>query len=173
MLNTTQLIKRTTGTKIRCSEKFDPYSAFVPFPLPPSPQLVLDNEICHLLEKANRALGRLDGVTALLPSTYLFTYYYVRKEAVLSSQIEGTQSTLQELLLFESEDAPGDPVDDVKEVLNYVQALDYGLNNIRGEKGLPLSLRLLRDMHNILLAGGRGSMKTPGELAVSVSLTPS
>lgn len=167
MLNTREPVKRTTGSKILCSERFDPYKAFVPFPLPPDPPIVLDDETCHLLEKANRSLGRLDGVTSLLPSTYLFTYFYVRKEAVLSSQIEGTQSTLQELLLFENEDAPGVPMDDVQEVLNYVRALNHGLENIRGAKGLPLSLRLLREMHAILLAGGRGSAKTPGEFRTS------
>ncbi len=156
-------IERITGIQLLCSEKYDPFYAFVPKPLPPDPPLVLDDEICDFLEKANRALGRLDGVTSLLPNTYLFTYFYVRKEAVLSSQIEGTQSTLQELLLFESEDAPGAPLDDVQEVSNYVRALDYGLERIRSAKGLPLSLRLLREMHNILLAAGRGSQKTPGE----------
>ena len=96
-----------------CSQTYDPFRAFVPHPLPPDPPLVIDDEICDLLEKANRALGRLDGVTSLLPDTYLFTYFYVRKEAVLSSQIEGTQSSLQELLLFEMEEAPGAPLNDV------------------------------------------------------------
>ncbi len=157
------VIERITGTKIICSEKDDPFKAFIPNPLPPDPPLLLDDEICELIETANRALGRLDGVTSLLPNTYLFTYFYVRKEAVLSSQIEGTQSTLEELLLFESADAPGVPLDDVQEVSNYVQALNYGLSQIRQEKGLPLSLRLLREMHRILLSDGRGGQKTPGE----------
>jgi len=160
-------MERITGTKVRCSERYDPFYAFIPQPLPPEPPLEFDDEICDLLEKANRALGRLDGVTALLPNTFLFTYFYVRKEAVLSSQIEGTQSTLEELLLFESEDAPGAPLDDVQEVSNYVQALNHGLVNIRSPKGLPLSLRLLKEMHNILLAEGRGSNKTPGEFRTS------
>lgn len=155
--------KRVTGTYIKCSVNEDPYSAFVPFPLPPNPPLRLDDSMCDLMEKANRALGRLDGVTALLPDTHLFTYFYVRKEAVLSSQIEGTQSSLQELLLFEIDDAPGAPLDDVQVVSSYVRALNHGIQSIRDEKGLPLSLRLLRDMHGILLKEGRGSEKTPGE----------
>lgn len=96
-------MERITGEYILCSEKYDPFKAFVPYPLPPNPPLFLDDEICDLMEKANRALGRLDGVTTLLPGTYQFTYFYIRKEAVLSSQIEGTQSSLQELLLFETE----------------------------------------------------------------------
>jgi Fic family protein len=160
--------KRVTGDYILCSEWHDPYRAFVPKPLPPDPSLVLDDEICDLMEKANRALGRLDGVTSLLPDTTLFTYFYVRKEALLSSQIEGTQSSLQELLLFELDGGPGAPLDDVMEVSNYVRALYYGLQSIRGEGRLPLSLRLLTEVHGILLAKGRGSEKTPGEFRQSI-----
>jgi Fic family protein len=120
------------------------------------------------MEKATLALGRLDGVTSLLPDTYLFTYFYVRKEAVLSSQIEGTQSTLEQLLLFESEQAPGIPVmDDIREVSSYVRAMQHGLLSIKSESGLPLSLRLLREIHGILLTGGRGSHCLPGEFRVS------
>jgi len=154
---------RVTGRYVECSKAFDPFFAFVPYPLPPDPPLILDDEMCDLMEKANRALGRLDGVTSLLPDTYLFTYFYIRKEAVLSSQIEGTQSSLQELLLFELDEARGAPMDDVQVVSSYVRALDYGIQNIRDNKGLPLSLRLLREMHGILLEKGRGSEKTPGE----------
>ena len=113
------------------------------------------------LERANRAIGRLDGVTSILPDTPLFLYMYVRKEALLSSQIEGTQSSLSDLLLFEIEDAPGVPLDDVQEVSNYVAAMNYGLDRIRG--GFPLSLRLIREIHAILLEKGRGSTKQPGE----------
>ena len=159
--------RRVTGEYKLCSEKYEPFRAFIPKALPPDPPLELDDEICDLMEKANRALGRLDGVTSLLPDTYLFTYFYVRKEAVLSSQIEGTQSSLQELLLFEMEEAPGAPLDDVREVSNYVRAMNHGLQSIRGEGRLPLSLRLLCEVHGILLAGGRGSGKTPGEFRVS------
>jgi len=112
-------------------------------------------------EAAVLALGRLDGVSALLPDKALFLYAYVRKEAVLSSQIEGTQSSLSDLLLFEIEEAPGVPLDDVVEVSNYVAALDHGLARLRG--GFPLSSRLLREIHGVLLSRGRGSGKDPGE----------
>jgi Fic family protein len=157
------MISRKTGDFITCSVYEDPFRAFVPRALPPSPPIDIDDAICDLMEKANRALGRLDGVTTLLPSTYLFTYFYVRKEAVLSSQIEGTQSSLEQLLLFETEEAPGVPLNDVQEVSSYVQAMNYGLQSIRSETGLPLSLRLLREVHGVLLAQGRGSEKYPGE----------
>jgi Fic family protein len=124
-------MQRTTGEQVLCSEKFGPFNAFVPYPLPPDPPLELNEKLTDLLERANRALGRLDGVTSLLPDAYLFTYFYVRKEAVLSSQIEGTQSSLQELLLFEIDEAPGAPMDDVQLVSNYARALDYGLLSIK------------------------------------------
>jgi Fic family protein len=113
------------------------------------------------LEAASRAIGRLDGATSILPDTPLFIYMYVRKEALLSSQIEGTQSSLSELLLFEFEDAPGAPLDDVQEVSNYVAAMNHGLARLRD--GFPLSLRLMKEIHHILLAKGRGSDKDPGE----------
>lgn len=113
------------------------------------------------MERANRALGRLDGLATVLPDTSLFVYNYVRKEAVLSSQIEGTQSSLSDLLAHEAEDAPGTPIDDVVEVVNYVSAMEYGLQRLRG--GFPLSLRLIKEIHGMLLAQGRGSDKTPGE----------
>ncbi|OQW94651.1 MAG: cell filamentation protein Fic, partial [Verrucomicrobia bacterium A1] len=113
------------------------------------------------LEKANRALGKLDGLSAILPETDIFLYMYVRKEAVLSSQIEGTQSSLSDLLLFESAAAPGVPLNDVQEVSNYVAATQHGLRRMK--EGFPLSLRLLREIHEILLSHGRGSDKAPGE----------
>lgn len=156
-------VKRKTGEYIRCSLGYDYYRAFIPKPLPPDPPLDIDDETWDLMEKANRALGRLDGVTELLPETALFTYFYVRKEAVLSSQIEGTQSSLEQLLLFESEQAPGVPLDDVMEVSSYVRAMYYGIQSIRSEKRLPLSLRLLAEVHGILLSQGRGSTRSPGE----------
>ena len=106
-------------------------------------------------------LGRLDGISTLLPDTSLFLYTYVRKEAVLSSQIEGTQSSLSDLLLFELDEAPGVPLDDVVEVSNYVAALDHGLARLRA--GFPLSNRLIREIHEVLLSRGRGSGKSPGE----------
>ncbi|MBI5618251.1 MAG: Fic family protein [Gammaproteobacteria bacterium] len=133
--------------------------SFVPPPLPPNPPLRIDG-LYGLLEEANRALGRLDGVTSILPDTPLFLYMYVRKEALLSSQIEGTQSSLSDLLLFESDEVPGVPIDDVQEVSNYVAAMTTGLERIRG--GFPLSLRLIREIHDVLLAKGRGSTKQPG-----------
>jgi Fic family protein len=135
--------------------------AFVPAPLPPAPPLDLSGERQRLLERALLACGRLDGVTALLPDPDLFLYAYVRREAVLSSQIEGTQSSLSDLLLFELDEAPGVPFDDVAEVSNYVVALEHGMARLRG--GFPLSNRLLREVHEKLLASGRGAHKQPGE----------
>jgi Fic family protein len=134
--------------------------AFVPPPLPPNPPLKLDKLYGHL-EEANRALGRLDGVTSILPDTPLFLYMYVRKEALLSSQIEGTQSSLSDLLLYEDDEAPGVPLDDVQEVSNYVAAMNYGLERLRD--GMPLSNRLIREIHGVLLAQGRGANMQPGE----------
>lgn len=135
--------------------------AFIPVPLPPDPPLVLDGRLQQLLERAVLSLGRLDSLTTLLPDTDLFLYTYVRKEAVLSSQIEGTQSSLSDLLLFELEEAPGVPVEDVVEVSNYVAAMEHGLGRLR--EGFPLSNRLLREIHGVLLARGRGREKDPGE----------
>ena len=135
--------------------------AFVPHALPPEPPLVLQGPIQLLLERALLSLGRLDSVSTLLPDPSLFLYAYVRKEAVLSSQIEGTQSSLSDLLLFELEQAPGVPMDDVVEVSNYVAAMEHGLERLRG--GFPLSARLIREIHAKLLARGRGSTKDPGE----------
>ena len=135
--------------------------AFVPAPLPPQPALILDGSLQQVLESAVLALGRLDGVSTLLPDEALFLYAYVRKEAVLSSQIEGTQSSLSDLLLFELKEAPGAPLDDVRQVSNYVDALNHGLRRL-GE-GFPLSNRLIREIHGVLLSGGRDSVKTPGE----------
>ncbi len=135
--------------------------AFVPNPLPPEPPLELSGGRQRLLERATLALGRLDSITTLLPDPQLFLYAYVRREAVLSSQIEGTQSSLADLLLFELDEAPGVPFDDVVEVSNYVAALEHGMARLRG--GFPLSTRLIREMHEQLLARGRGSEKQPGE----------
>ncbi len=134
--------------------------AFVPPALPPNPPLAMEG-LYTALEAANRALGRLDGATSILPDTPLFLYMYVRKEALLSSQIEGTQSSLSDLLLFESDEAPGVPLDDVQEVSNYVAAMTAGLERLRG--GFPLSARLIREIHEVLLAGARGGTKQPGE----------
>ncbi|MEW5707986.1 MAG: Fic family protein [Pseudomonadota bacterium] len=135
--------------------------AFIPAPLPPVPPLVFDGALQQALEAAVLALGRLDGVSTLLPDKSLFLYAYVRMEAVLSSQIEGTQSSLSDLLLFELHEAPGVPLDDVVEVSNYVAALEHGLRRLRG--GFPLSSRLIREIHGVLMSSGRGSHKEPGE----------
>ncbi len=134
----------------------------MPDPLPPVPALDLSGALQPLLERAALALGRLDSMSTLLPDTALFLYSYVRKEAVLSSQIEGTQSSLSDLLLFEIEQAPGAPLDDVVEVSGYVAALEHGLARLRG--GFPMSSRLIREVHAKLLERGRGSDKEPGEL---------
>jgi Fic family protein len=134
--------------------------AFVPNALPPDPALVLDADIHELIEKAMLAVGRLDGLTAILPDPALFIYSYVRKEAVLSSQIEGTQSSLSDLLLFENDGTAGVPLNDVQEVSNYVAAMNYGLKRLQT---LPLSLRLLKEIHGVLLSKSRGSKKEPGE----------
>jgi Fic family protein len=135
--------------------------AFVPNALPPLPPLELAGKRQQLLERANLACGRLDAITALLPDASVFLYSYVRQEAVLSSQIEGTQSSLSDLLLFELDEAPGVPFDDVIEVSNYVAALEHGIAQLRA--GQPLSNRLLREVHGHLLSRGRGADKRPGE----------
>lgn len=137
--------------------------AFVPPSLPPAPPLQIE-PLLGRLSAADRALGRLDGVTLLLPDKALFLYMYVRKEAVLSSQIEGTQSTLSDLLLFETEAAAGSPIDDIREVSNYVDAMMYGLERLNE---LPISLRLIREMHDRLMRGARGGTKSPGEFRTS------
>lgn len=152
---------KPSGRFVTTSNTGEEVRAFIPDPLPPDRDLDLTTDDQDLIERANRALGRLDGVTELLPDTQLFLYLYVRKEAVLSSQIEGTQSSLSDLLLYESEEVPGVPMDDVVEVSNYVAALNHGLQRLN--EGFPLSLRLLREIHGILLREGRGSEKEPGE----------
>ena len=155
-------MRRTTGTEVTITTVGqEPVRAFVPFPLPPSPALEIDGELQAVLDRALTSLGRLDAVSALLPEPHLFLYSYVRKEAVLSSQIEGTQSSLSQLLLFEIEEDPGVPIDDVEEVSSYVAALEHGLGRVR--EGFPLSNRLFREMHAILLSSDRGSNKQPGE----------
>lgn len=142
----------TTGETVR---------AFIPEPLPPSPAIDLLS-LQPTLSKALVSLGRLDGMARLLPNTLLFLYSYVRKEAVLSSQIEGTQSSIADLMLFETDEIPGVPIDDVTEVSNYVRAMEHGLRRLNDD-GFPLSNRLIREIHAELLSRGRGSNKTPGE----------
>ena len=137
------------------------FSAFVPGPLPPEPPLEFSPELQRIHEEAVHAVGQLEGVSRTVDPDRLL-YMYVRKEAVLSSQIEGTQSTLTDLLEYENDAAPGTPLSDVQEVSRYVAALYHGLGRIqRGE--LPLSLRLIREMHGVLMQEGRGSVQDPGE----------
>ena len=149
------------GSYVHATVRDERVAAYLPPPLPPDPPLALSAADEDLQERANRALGRLDGIASILPDTALFLYAYVRKEAVLSSQIEGTQSTLTDLFLYESKETPGVPIDDVEEVSTYVAAMHHGLRRLRG--GFPLSLRLIREIHAILLATGRGSGRAPGE----------
>ncbi|WP_240754748.1 Fic family protein [Parasulfuritortus cantonensis] len=155
-------MSRQSGTYRRCNVAGEGYRAYLPTPLPPTPGLAIDTPLQERLDRANRAIGRLDGISAVLPDTTLFLYFYVRKEALLSSQIEGTQSSLSDLLLFEGEQTPVAGLDDVREVSNYVAAMDHGLRRMR-QDNFPLSLRLIREMHAILLREGRGAAKDPGE----------
>ena len=148
------------GRKVALSTVGERVEAIIPPPLPPAPPVRMDR-LNSLLDNANLALGRLDGMTSVLPDTDLFLYMYVRKEALLSSQIEGTQSSLSELLLFERAELPGVTLDDVQDVANYVAAMDHGLARIR--EGFPISLRLIREIHEKLLSKGRGSKRQPGE----------
>lgn len=153
--------RKLQGRYVTISTVGEKAQAFVPAPLPPRPPIDWTPELRSKFDQALLALGRLDGVSTLLPDTSLFLYMYVRKEAVLSSMIEGTQSSLSDLLLFELDQVPSVPLDDVREVSNYVAALDHGLRLL--EEGLPLSLRLFREIHGVLLTKGRGSNQIPGE----------
>jgi cell filamentation protein, protein adenylyltransferase len=159
---------RVAGTYITNTLSPEPFKAFIPYPLPPEPPLNLSGEHYELLDLATLALGRLDGLTGQLPRDVvsLYTYFYTRKEAVLSSQIEGTQSSLSDLILYENNELPGVPTEDVREVLQYVKAMYHGLKRLR-EDEFPLSLRLIREIHEILLSSGRGSEKNPGEFRTS------
>jgi Fic family protein len=136
------------------------YRAFIPDPLPPDPPIDLGGKTQVLLSQSDRALGRLDGSIQTLPHPDLFVYMYVRKEAVLSSQIEGTQSSLQDVLAAEAEIFSADRPQDVNEVVNYVRAMNYGLSRLAE---LPVSVRLIREIHAQLMQGVRGSHLTPGE----------
>ncbi|MBI4347448.1 MAG: Fic family protein [Elusimicrobia bacterium] len=143
----------------------EPYKCFLPKPLPPNPPLDLSEKLLIVQDRATKAVARLDGMAAALPGPQLILYAYVRKEAVLSSQIEGTQSSLSDLLLYETKQAPGVPASDVKEVSNYVAALEHGLRRLRD--GFPMSLRLIREVHEVLVRGTRGEDKSPGEFRTS------
>jgi len=145
----------------RYVKQLEGYSAFIPADLPPSPPIDLSLELQVLLSKADRSLGRLDGSILTLPNPDLFVFMYVRKEAVLSSQIEGTQSSLQDVLAAEAKILSPDQPKDVNEVVNYVDAMNYGIERL---KELPVSVRLVREIHERLLKGVRGYHLTPGEL---------
>lgn len=153
------------GKQVTISTVGETASAFVPAALPPIPDIEWTAELRQRFEKAYLALGRMDSIAGLLPETGVFLYAYVRKEAVLSSMIEGTQSSLADLLLYELAEQPGVPLDDVEEVSNYVAALERGLQLL--QQGLPISVRLLKEVHGVLLSGGRGSSKQPGQLRQS------
>ena len=146
-----------TGRYVTSTTAEETTRAFVPRPLPPEPPLDLTGPRHRLLERATLALGRLDSITSLLPDRQLFLYACVRREALLSSQIEGTQSSLSDLLLFELDEAPGVPFDDVVEVASYVAALEHGVQRLR--EGFPLSNRLIREMHERLLQKGVGDLE--------------
>lgn len=148
------------GDYIRCSVVEESYNCYIPKPLPPVPAIEMER-IYPLLDQATVALGRLDGLSTILPDPSLFLYMYIRKEAVLSSQIEGTQSSLSDLLLYENQEVAGVLSQDVVEVSNYVAAMEHGLKRI--QDGFPLCLRLICEMHGVLLSKGHGSSKQPGE----------
>ncbi len=152
--------KRVSGP----SSKDEPFSAFVPNPLPPVPPLEISPVLRGELDAALVELGRLDTIATLLPDSAVFLYAYVRREAVLSSQIEGTQSSLSDLLSYEAAKAPGVPLNDVREVSNYVRALEFGRTRLRT---LPLTGRFLQELHSVLLSKGRGDDKRPGEFRTS------
>lgn len=157
-------VKSRLGTIVTSNHGGETVRAYVPKPLPPLPPLDV-SRLLGKIELANRELGRLDGVATVLPSTNLFIWMYLKKEALLSSQIEGTQSSLSDLLLFENDELIPGPVDDVREVSNYVVAMEHGLARLR--EGFPLSLRLICEMHEKLLSSGRGASKQPGEFRTS------
>lgn len=154
-------MKRETGTYYVSGAGKELVKAFIPAPLPPVPPLEINEDVRALLDDALLALGRLDSAALFLPNVSLFLYLYVRKEAVLSSQIEGTQSSLSDLLLYELEETPGVLLDDVQEVSCYVAAMQHGMARLK--EGFPLSLRLVREVHAKLLDSGRGADKSPGE----------
>jgi len=153
--------RKSQGRYVTISTAGEKARAFIPAPLPPDPAIEWSPDLRSKFDQAHLALGRLDSISTFLPEISVFLYMYVRKEAVLSSMIEGTQSSISDLLLFELDIEPGVPLDDVREVSNYVAALEHGLKRLA--EGFPLSLRLIKEMHRVLLSKGRGSLQTPGE----------
>ncbi|WP_419863794.1 Fic family protein [Candidatus Poriferisodalis sp.] len=156
-------LRTPTGEYVITTVAGEEVRAFVPAPLPPDPPLGMDGPLVTALDEASRALGRFDGAVRYLPNKGLLIYSYVRKEAVLSSQIEGTQSSLSDLMRHELDASPGVPLDDVTEVSTYVAALEHAVAEMTNPSGLPLCNRLLRQAHGILLSSGRGADKHPGE----------
>jgi Fic family protein len=155
-------MKRTLqGRYLKVATAGEDFKAFLPAPLPPRPDIDWTPALRGRFDTALQALGRLDAVTDMLPNAALLLYSFVRKEAVLSSMIEGTQSSLADLMLFELDEQPGVPVEDAREVSRYVAALEHGLKRLRG--GFPLSLRLIREVHKVLIGRGRGAKLAPGE----------
>ena len=155
-------ISPRAGKFVQTTVGGETYFVFHPKPLPPDAPLDVGHQMQGVLDTANQALGRLDGVTLLLPNPDQFLYSYIRKEAVLSSQIEGTQSSLSDLLLFEHDVAPGVPLEDVRETANYIDAMNHGLDRMRRDD-FPISLRLIKEIHERLLRGGRGAERAPGD----------
>ena len=153
--------RKSQGRYVTISTAGEKARAFIPAPLPPEPAIEWSSDLRSKFDQAHLALGRLDSISTFLPEISVFLYMYVRKEAVLSSMIEGTQSSISDLLLYELNIEPGVPLDDVREVSNYVAALEHGLKRLA--EGFPLSLRLIKEMHRVLLSMGRGSQQTPGE----------
>lgn len=155
-------MKRTLqGRYVKVSTTDETVRAFVPAPLPPRPPINWTPTLRHRFDAALLALGQLDGAASLLPESSLLLYSFVRKEAVLSSMIEGTKSSLSDLMLFELNEQPGVPLEDAREVSRYVAAMEHGIARVRN--GFPVSSRLLREIHGILLGGGRGRHLSPGE----------
>ncbi len=148
----------------RYIKQLNGYDAFIPNPLPPNPPVRFDDELHRLLSEADRALARLDGTAVALPNPELFVAMYVKKEALLSSQIEGTQASLEGILEFESDLIPGDDINEIKDVINYINAMDYGMRRLTD---FPMSSRLIKEIHGLLLEGTRGASKTPGEFRQS------
>src|SRR5271168_4300815 len=161
MLQMTAASGGRLGTYVTSSVAGETVRALIPPPLPPEPAIEMHRLYQHL-DRANQALGRLDGLTKILPDTKFFLILYQQKEALLSAQIEGTQSSFSDLLLFKNSEEPEIAFEDVGEVSNYVDAMEYGLRRIKNEQ-FPISLRLIREIHTRLLQSGRGAEKTPGE----------
>ncbi|MHC4609863.1 MAG: Fic family protein [Planctomycetota bacterium] len=158
------MTRKTPGTYRTTAIAGEQVRAFVPRPLPPAdPPMVLDGHLTELIRAATAALDRLNVAGAMVPSPDWFLYGFVRKEAVLTSQIEGTQATLKDVLTYEATEEARSP-DDVRQVCNYVEALTYARRQLASSKGLPLSTRLLCEAHRRLMKGGRGANRQSGRL---------